>query len=68
MTVAKPQHGGNKGKDKTKATTVLVEDRLTEFTNTMSTLTGRVKDIDKRIKELQSTGTWMSFVGRCNRL
>ena len=45
-----------KGKDKTKDVTVLVEDRLAEFTNFMPTLMGRVEDIDKHIEELESTG------------
>jgi len=33
-----------------------VQDRLAEFTTTMSTLTGRVKDKDKHIEELESIG------------
>jgi len=56
VTDTNPQQGGRKGKDKTKYVMVLVEDRLAEFTNTMSALTSRVEDRDKPIEELQSTG------------
>ena len=35
---------------------VLMEDRLAKFTNTMSALRGRVKDMEKSIEEPESTG------------
>jgi len=45
--------GGKKGKDKNNDVIALVEDRIAEFTTTMSTLTGRAEHMDKYIKELE---------------
>jgi len=56
VTDTDPQQGGKKGKDKTKDVMVLMEDRLTEFNSTISTLTDRVEDMNKRIEELKSIG------------
>lgn len=56
MTDANPQQGDKKGKDKTKDVMVLMEDRLAKFTSTISTLTDRVDDMNKRIEELESIG------------
>ena len=56
VTNADHQQGGKKGKDKTKDMMVLVEDRLAGFTKTMSTLTGRVEDMDKHIEKLEFVG------------
>jgi len=51
-----PQQGGKKDKDKNKDIMVLVEESLIEINAIMSILTGRVEDMDKRIKELESKG------------
>lgn len=51
-----PQQSGKKGKDKNKDVIVLMEDRLAEFNTIMSTLTGRIEDMDKRIEEFESDG------------
>ena len=50
-----PQQAGKKGKDKNKGLSVLVDDKLVEIKHSMSNLTGRVDDIEKRIKKLEST-------------
>ena len=56
VTDANPQKDGNRGNDKTNDMIVLMEDRLAKFTNTMSALRGRVKDMEKSIEEPESTG------------
>jgi len=43
-----PQQSAKKGKNKNKDMMVLVEDRLTEFNTTMSSLIGRVGNMDKQ--------------------
>jgi len=68
VTNANPQQGGKKSKDKTKDLMVLVEDRLAEFTNSMSALTGRVEDMDKYIEELEIIGDWDELHGEMQRL
>ena len=54
VTDANPQQGGKKGKDKNKEVVALVDERLAEITNSMSTLTERVGDMDRRLEELES--------------
>ena len=51
-----PQQGGKKGKDKSKELEVLVDDKLVEVNNSIVTLTGRVDEMETRIKELESEG------------
>jgi len=51
-----PQQGGKKGKDKNKDLAVLVDDKLAEVNNSIITLTGRVDEMETRIKELESEG------------
>jgi len=52
---ANPQQGGKKGKDKTNKDVMgLVKERLEETNASMSTLTGRVEDMEKCIEELES--------------
>lgn len=58
-----PSTRGKKGMDKkgmdktkTKDVMVIVKDRLTEFTNSMSALTSRVEGMNKRSKKLKSMG------------
>ena len=53
---ANPQQGGKKGKDKNKDLAVLVDDKFTEVNNSIITLTGRMDEMDTRIKELESEG------------
>lgn len=52
------QQGGKKGKGKGKNKNAmgLVEELLVEINSTMSALTGRVDDMDKRLEELESKG------------
>ena len=45
-----------KSKDKNKELSVLVDDRLTEINDSIITLTGRVNEMENRIKELVSEG------------
>jgi len=47
------EQGGKKGKDKNKDLSVLVDNRLAKINNSMTTLMGRVDDMDKRLKELE---------------
>ena len=56
-----PQQGGKKGKDKNKDLSVLVDDKLAEINHSMSTLTGKVDDMEKRIEELESMGDIEEF-------
>jgi len=51
-----PQQGGKKGRDKNKDVMTFVDERLVEINTTMSALTGKVDDMDKRIEELESEG------------
>ena len=52
--VGNPQQSGKKGKDKNKDLAVLVDDKLVEVNDSIITLTGRVDEMEKRIKELES--------------
>ena len=45
-----------KSKDKNKELSVLIDDRLAEINDSIITLTGRVDEMEKRIKELESEG------------
>ena len=55
VTDVNPQQGGKKGKDKANKDVMgLVEERLGEVNAFMSTLTGRVEDMEKCIEELES--------------
>ena len=56
VTDANSQQHGNKGKDKNKVVVGLVEERLAEINNTMSTLTGKADDMDRRVEGLESEG------------
>ena len=56
VTDANPQQGGKKGKDKDDNVMGLVKERLAEVNNTMSALTGKVDDMDRLLKELESEG------------
>jgi len=56
-----PQQGGKKSKDKNKDLSVLVDDKLAEINHSMSNLTGKVDDMEKRIEELESTGDLEEF-------
>ena len=52
---ANPQQGGKKGKDKANKDVVgLVEERLREVNAFVSTLMGRVEDMEKLIEEVES--------------
>jgi soluble cytochrome b562 len=55
-----PQQGGKKNKEK-KELASLVDDKLAEINHSVSTLTGRVEDVEKRIEELESTGDMEEF-------
>jgi len=46
--------GVKKGKDENKDLLVLLNERLAKINNSMTTLTGRVNDMEKRLKELES--------------
>ena len=51
-----PQQGGKKSKDKNRELSVFVDDRLAEINDSIVILTGRVDEMEKRIKELESEG------------
>jgi len=46
LTDANPQQGGKKGKDKNKDVKGLIQGQLAKISNTMSTLIGKVDDMD----------------------
>jgi len=56
IDASNPQHGGKKGKDRNKDLAVLVDDKLAEVNGSIMTLTGRVNEMENRIKELVSEG------------
>jgi len=58
-----PQQGGKKSKDKNKDLSVLVDENLVEINHSMSDLTGRVDDVEKRIEELKSMGDFEELCG-----
>jgi len=55
------QQGGKKGKDKNKDWSVLVDDKLAEINHSLSDITGRADDMEKRIEELESMGNFEEF-------
>jgi len=59
--VDNPQQGGKKGKDNNKDLLVLVDHKLAEINHSMSNLTGRLDDMEKRIEELESTRDFKEF-------
>ena len=57
------EQGGKNGIDKNKDLSVFADKRLDEINNSMSTLTSRVDDIDKRLEELESMEDFEEFHG-----
>jgi len=63
VTDADNPQGGKKIEDKNKDLAILADERLTETTNSMATLTGRVDDIEEHLEELKSTGDFEELCG-----
>ena len=63
VTDANPQQGGKKGKDKNKDVVALVDEKLAEINSSMSALTERVDDMDRRLEELESEGDMEGLCG-----
>jgi len=54
INAVNPQQGGKKGKGKANKDMMgLMEERLDEVNSSMSSLTGRIEDMEKRIEELE---------------
>jgi len=57
------QQSGKKDKDKNKDLVVLVDDKLVEVNDSIITLTGRVDEMENRIKELRSEEDFEELLG-----
>ena len=55
--------GGKKGKDKNKDLAVLMDKRFADINNSRATLTDRVDDMEKPLKELESMGDFEEHRG-----
>jgi len=57
------QQGRKNDKEKNKDLSILVNERLAEINNSMTTLMGRVDDMDKLLKEFESMGDFEELCG-----
>jgi len=55
---------GRRARTRTRDLAVFVDETLAELTNSMATLTGRVDDMEKHLKELESTEDFEELRGK----